>query len=72
MIGEAARRLSQEFRDRHPKIPWRGWIGLRNVMAHEYDEIDHRRVWNVVKDRLPQLLEVLAPLLPSAPPEQPG
>lgn len=44
IIGEAARRLSEPFRLAHPEVPWRLVIGQRNVMAHQYDEIDHRRV----------------------------
>lgn len=69
IIGEAARRLSPAFREAHPDVPWRGLIGLRNVMAHEYDEIDHERVWNVLKHELPRILSILGPLVPPPPTE---
>jgi uncharacterized protein with HEPN domain len=69
IIGEAARRISQSFREAHPEVPWRGLVGLRNVMAHEYDEIDHERVWKVVKDQLPGLVRTLETLVPAPPPE---
>lgn len=59
IVGEAARCLSQGFRDQHPDIPWRGIIGLRNVLAHEYDEIRYDRLWIVCAERLPQLVQWL-------------
>ena len=41
IIGEAARRISTEFREQHPAIPWREMIGMRNVIVHEYDQLDY-------------------------------
>ncbi|HET7462431.1 MAG TPA: HepT-like ribonuclease domain-containing protein [Longimicrobium sp.] len=37
-VGEAASRLSPEFRDAHPEVPWRRIIGVRNRLAHDYAE----------------------------------
>ena len=71
ILGEAARRVSEAFRSQHPEIPWKAMIGQRNVMAHEYDEIDHERVWNVVVRNLPELVRLLKPLVPP-PPEDAG
>jgi uncharacterized protein with HEPN domain len=68
IIGEAARRISPGFRERHPDVPWKALIGLRNVVAHQYDQIDHERVWKVLKEQLPKIVETLSPLIP-APPE---
>ena len=67
IIGEAARRLSNEFRVEHDSIPWRGMIAQRNVLAHEYGEIRQERIWAVAKDRIPELLEAIKPLLPPIP-----
>jgi len=39
IIGEAAGRISREFRNEHPEIPWQRIIGLRNVLIHEYGDI---------------------------------
>jgi len=41
IIGEAARRVSVTFTEAHPEIPWRKIIGQRNILAHEYGQIDH-------------------------------
>jgi len=47
IIGEAAGRVSPEFREAHPEIPWKGIVGQRNVLIHAYGEIQQERVWNV-------------------------
>jgi uncharacterized protein with HEPN domain len=44
-------------------------LAQRNVLAHEYDEIDNERIWHVAVERLPQLIKQLQPLLPNPPPE---
>lgn len=44
VLGEAVKRLSQEFRDRHPDIPWRNMAGMRDKLIHDYDRVDARRV----------------------------
>jgi uncharacterized protein with HEPN domain len=63
IIGEAAGRISTSFRDAHPEIPWRQIIGQRNVLIHEYGEIKQERIWKVVRENIPQLIELLKPLV---------
>ena len=63
IIGEAAGHVSQGFRDAHSEIPWRGIIAQRNVIAHEYGEIKHDRIWIVAKEFIPQLIDNLEPLI---------
>jgi uncharacterized protein with HEPN domain len=55
VIGEAARSLSDDFRGRHPEIPWSDVIGMRNVLAHRYFGIDVGLVWDAVERGLPDL-----------------
>ncbi len=59
IIGEAAGRVSASFRESHPEIPWRQIIGQRNVLIHEYGEIKQERIWKVVRENIPQLIELL-------------
>lgn len=59
VVGEAVRRLSEEFCEVRPNVPWRAIIGLRNRLAHDYLGIDMRIVWEVVQNDLPHLRSVL-------------
>lgn len=64
VVGEAASRASTEFRASHPEIQWRPITAQRNVLAHEYGEIRTDAIWRVATIRVPELLEVLAGILP--------
>ncbi len=57
IIGEAARQTPKNFRERHPQIPWRETIGLRNVIAHEYFGLDSEIIWDVIQTQIPVLAE---------------
>ena len=46
IIGEAARLVSPPFKANHAEIPWKEIIGQRNVLAHEYGEINQERIWS--------------------------
>ena len=59
IIGEAAARVSASFRNAHSEIPWRQIIGQRNVLIHEYGEIKQERIFKVVKENIPQLIDLL-------------
>jgi uncharacterized protein with HEPN domain len=69
IIGEAARKVSETFRYRHPEIPWRKMIAQRNVLVHEYDKISVDEMWAVATFHIPQLIDNLTPLIPPIPPE---
>jgi len=64
VVGEAANHVSEEFRDKHPEIPWAQIIGQRNVLAHEYGEILIERVWLAATKSVPALLKTLSGLVP--------
>ena len=64
IIGEAGGRLSEETRKDLSDIPWRGMVDLRNVIIHEYGEVNYDRVWDVIREDLPRLIERIAPLVP--------
>ena len=59
VIGEVARQIPSEVRERYPEVPWRRVIGLRNVVVHEYFAVDVEIVWTVVRQSLPELKEAL-------------
>ena len=70
IIGEAARRVSQAFRGQHPEIPWRKIVAQRNVLAHEYGEVQDEIVWRVAAANIPELVRLLEPLVPPLPPHE--
>ncbi|HLG30832.1 MAG TPA: HepT-like ribonuclease domain-containing protein, partial [Candidatus Brocadiales bacterium] len=63
IVGEAARRISEETQNGFPGLPWNEIIGMRNVMIHEYDDVDLAIVWETVKNDLPPLIESLEDIL---------
>lgn len=69
IIGEAARRVSNDFKHENPDIPWRKIIAQRNVLIHEYDDINYKEMWEVASFHLPRLIDQIRPLMPPLPPE---
>jgi uncharacterized protein with HEPN domain len=68
-IGEAATKVSQQFKDEHPEIEWVDIIGLRHRLVHDYRNINLTKVWESVQLGVPRLIEQLERLvLPEEPP----
>ena len=63
LLGQAARGVSGELQAAHPEIPWREMIGLRNVVVHDYADVDLALVWKTVREDLPGLVERLNAIL---------
>jgi uncharacterized protein with HEPN domain len=62
IIGEAANRLPEDFKDVHPEIDWYRIRGFRNRIVHDYFGIDYSIVWEITKSYLPQLMSSLLSL----------
>lgn len=63
VIGEAAKNISSEFRQKHPDIEWRELTGLRDKLIHRYFGVKWEIVWDVVKSKIPQLKERIEGIL---------
>jgi len=59
IIGEAARHLPGELRERYADIDWRRIVGFRNIVIHEYFDVDPAIVWAIATQHLPRLKRVL-------------
>ena len=59
VIGEAAKHIPETVRARMPGIEWRKIAGLRDVIAHAYFGIDDAVLWDVVRNKVPALVEAL-------------
>jgi len=59
VVGEAAARVPDDFRDRHPEVPWRDVTDLRNRLIHGYDVVDFDILWTIIQEDLPPLIEQL-------------
>lgn len=64
ILGEAVKRLSDEFRQEHLEISWREIAGMRDKLTHQYDRVKLNVVWLTVQRDIPEFLEKLTPLLP--------
>jgi uncharacterized protein with HEPN domain len=63
IISEAASTLPDELTAKHPGTPWHAIVGIGNILRHEYQYLDDRRLWEVVTVHLPQLHGVVVRML---------
>ena len=55
IIGEASRCLSEDCKNKYNQVPWRQISNMRNILVHQYFEIDTDRVESVIKKNIPEL-----------------
>lgn len=63
IIGEAAKSIPGHIKEKYPGIEWKKISGLRDILAHEYFGIDLEVLWDVVKNKLPDLKKKISIIL---------
>lgn len=63
IIGEAAKHIPEEYKEKYPELPLREMTGMRNVLIHDYLGIDYQFIWQTIKDDLPQLRVIIAKII---------
>ena len=64
IIGEAAGNLSEHLQTRHPDLPVREARAMRNVIAHDYDNVDYDMVWTTISTSVPRFATALNAIFP--------
>jgi uncharacterized protein with HEPN domain len=67
VLGEAVRRVSEDFRQANVGVPWKEMAGLRSRIVHDYDEVDLDEIWNILHKDLPTLIPQLEAIAKTEP-----
>lgn len=59
IIGEASKRIPDTLKEQSADIPWREMAGMRDMIIHQYDEIDIDEVWAAIEKEIPRVLKLI-------------
>ena len=63
IIGEATYKLTKEYREQHPEVPWKMMEGMRHVLVHDYYCISPVKLWATITDDIPGLATEIQKLI---------
>jgi len=63
IIGEAVKNIPEDIKRNNPDVEWRKIAGLRDILVHAYFGIDVEVVWDIVKNKVPELKEKIEKIL---------
>jgi uncharacterized protein with HEPN domain len=59
IIGEATKKISKQFTQSHPEVPWQDMAGMRDKLIHDYLDVDLDVLWKTVEEDLPLLKKLI-------------
>ena len=63
IVGEATKHIPESIREKYKEIPWKYMARIRDKIAHFYFGIDYEIVWNVIKEKLPEIKPMIEKIL---------
>ncbi len=63
IIGEATKHLPKDLKQKYVDIEWKKIIGLRDVLSHEYFGINYKILWDIIKNKIPELREQIKKII---------
>lgn len=63
IVGEAAKNISEKFKQEHPQIPWHELAGVRDRLIHHYFGVNYDIVWGIATDEVPRLIKEIDKIL---------
>lgn len=69
ILGEAAYKITNEFKESNPEIPWRQIMGMRHILVHGYYTVSPEILWDVIQNDIDSLIPILQKYLASEQPD---
>ncbi|MFZ3122911.1 MAG: DUF86 domain-containing protein [Thermodesulfovibrionales bacterium] len=63
IIGEAAKKVSEEIKNKHTEVPWKEMAGMRDRLIHFYFGVKYELVWDTIKDVIPKIKPLIRRIL---------